>query len=102
MDEGDSSMDDGDPVSKVILCLLVDWCFKFLLQAGDGDCAVTVTEEPAPAKDTKVIVVLVCHSVLMCLLCRVKSVFVPKGRGVRLLVRQPLVIVTVLRKLRYV
>ena len=63
---------------------------------------MTVTEEPAPVKDTKVSVVLVCHSMFMCLFCRVKSVFVPRVRSVHLLVSRPLVIVSDVRKLRYV
>ena len=42
---------------------------------------MTVTEEPAPVKDTKVSVVFVCCSMFMCLFCRVKSVFVPRVRS---------------------
>ena len=57
MDEGDSSMDDGDPASKVMLCVKCYLCCICFLQAGDGDCAVTVTKEPASAKDTNVSVV---------------------------------------------
>ena len=66
---------------------------------------MTVTEEPVPAKDAKVSVVLVClciGSVFMCCLCRVENVFVPRKRRLCPLVIQSLVIVTVVRKLRYV
>ena len=76
-----------------------------VLVVGDGDCAVTVTEESVPAKNVKVSVVLVCLcicSVFMCCLCRVKNVFVPRKTRLCPLVIQSLVIVTVVRKLRYV
>ena len=41
-------------------------CFMCIFQTGDGDRAVTVTEEPASVKDTRDTKVSVVISVLQC------------------------------------
>ena len=61
------------PLQKMVIlivryyCVLgVIMCCMYLLQTGDGDRAVTVTEEPASVKDTKDIKVNVVVSLLQC------------------------------------
>ena len=58
-------MDEGDPDSKVsVLCFI---CAVLLVQAGNGDSTVTVTEETPTTKDSKVILQLYGYIVCMLL-----------------------------------
>ena len=66
LDEDDSCVEGGDPNSKVLCCISCVLCLMWMFQIGDGDCAITVTEEPAAVKDTKTSKVIVCVSVLYC------------------------------------